>query len=94
MINEELQNYILSGEYPLGELLKEMQKDVKEYEKDGYHYLYIVTELPFYATPNESIKYRLFGKKNVKSSGKKKKIKITKLDKRDLDNEPKEDKKD
>ena len=61
VIPVELLNYDFDREYPFSDFLKEVEKDVKELEKQGYQYVWLTPELPFYGHPEETIRYRLFG---------------------------------
>ena len=57
----EVMNYDFDREYPFSYFLQEVGKDVKELEKQGYQYVWLMAELPFYGHPEETIRYRLFG---------------------------------
>jgi len=64
----EIINYDFDREYPFSEFLDEVQKDIKMYEKQGYKYMWLMPELPFYGHPEETIRYRLFGLNPNKST--------------------------
>lgn len=53
-------NYDFSRDYPFSDFLRELQKDVKDLEKQGFTYVWLMPELPFFGHPEESIRYRLF----------------------------------
>jgi len=57
----EIINYDFDREYPFSDFLDEVQKDIKKYEKEGFQYMWLMPEMPFYGHPEETIRYRLFG---------------------------------
>lgn len=53
-------NYDFSRDYPFSDFLEELQKEGKALEKQGFTYVWLMPELPFYGHPEESTRYRLF----------------------------------
>ena len=56
----EVFNYDFDREYPFSDFLKEVEKDVRDLEKQGFKYVWLIPEIPFFGHPEETIRYRLF----------------------------------
>jgi len=53
-------NYDLSEDYLFSDFLEEVNKDVKDLEKQGYSKIWLMPGLPFFGHPREVMKYQLF----------------------------------